>query len=290
MTRRVPPELARRTWRSFEAVHGMIYFTPDAPAAYAEVGVDRPRTGYFGSRSAPMGPVGPEVVIATFHNFHPGLVRHAMAAGTSCPDGVWTRTSPAALVEARLRAADVSLRRALGDEVLASEELALAAAQLRRVALAACERPEGRPLFAGHASLAWPDEDHLVLWHAQTLLREFRGDGHVAALVLEDLDGLGALISHAASGDVPARVLQATRAWSDDEWRAGVAAMADRGLVHDDGSATVEGRAQRDRIEHATDAAAAGPFGAIGATACEELLPIGARLSGLVVRAGLLPG
>ena len=69
---------ARKTWRSMEAVHGMIYFTPDAPLAYAAVGVTKNRMGYFASRVAAMGPVPAEVVIATFYNFHPGLVQASM--------------------------------------------------------------------------------------------------------------------------------------------------------------------------------------------------------------------
>ena len=36
-------------------------------------------------------------------------------------------------------------------------------------------RKTGRPLYAGHADLAWPDAPHLVMWHALSLLREHRG-------------------------------------------------------------------------------------------------------------------
>ena len=275
------PDEARRTWRAFEAVHGMIYFTPDAPPQYAAAGVTGNRTGYFASRVAAMGTVGPEVVIATFYNFHPGLVAHAMR-------DVWATVTPARMIEARYAAVDASLRRAFGDDVLGSDELAAAAATLRRAALVASEHPEGRPLFAGHAEVAWPDEPHLVLWHAQTMLREFRGDGHVAALTVEGLSGLDALISHAASGDVPAAALQRTRAWSDDEWVAGVASMAARGLVHADGSFTEAGRAQRDRIEAATDRLAMRPWNALGADTCAALRPVGRMLTQRVVDAGLM--
>jgi hypothetical protein len=277
----VGPDVARRTWRSLEAVHGMIYFTPHAPPRYGEVGVTHHRSGYFGSRVAAMGPVSAEVVTATFYNFHPALVRRSM-------DGLWERTTPQAMLGARLAAVDDSLRQAFGDELMSSHELAAAASVLRRAALVACERPEGRPLFAAHAALDWPDEPHLALWHAQTLLREFRGDGHLAALVLEGLSGLDALVSHAASGDVPAAALQATRAWSDDEWAAGTASMAERGLVHPDGTFTDEGRAQRDRIESVTDRIATAPWAAIGAVACDELRSIGKVLTRRVIDAGLL--
>jgi hypothetical protein len=244
---------ARKTWRSMEAVHGMIYFTPDAPPAYAAVGIVKPRAGYFASRVAAMGAVPAEVVIATFYNFHPGLVRKSM-------ENTWTLTSPTAMLTARLNAVDSSLRRAFGDEVLGSVELAEAAGLTQRAAMVACEHPEGRPLFAGHASLPWPEEPHLALWHGQSLLREFRGDGHIAALTLEGLSGLEALISHAASGDVPAAVLQASRAWSDDEWAAGIERLASRGLVDESGAFTEAGRAQRQAIEDATDRAALLPY------------------------------
>jgi hypothetical protein len=275
------PRTARRTWRAMEAVHGMIYFTPDAAGEYAKVGVVKNRSGYFGSRSAALGPVGAEVVIATFYNFNPSLVRHAMT-------GIWDATTPEALLGARLAAVDSSLRRAFGDEVLTSSELRDAAELTRRAALVACERPEGRPLFAAHAQLAWPDETHLVLWHAQTLLREFRGDGHIAALTVEGLSGLDALVSHAASGDVPAAALQATRAWSDEQWASGVASMAERGLVDPSGAFTEAGREQRARIEETTDRLAVAPWAALGEETCATLRQTGKHLTELVVAAGLL--
>ncbi|MCU1392304.1 MAG: hypothetical protein JWM34_732 [Ilumatobacteraceae bacterium] len=262
-------------------MHGMIYFTPDAPAAYAAIGITKPRPGYFLSRSAAMGAVPAEVVIASFYNFHPGLVRHSMANG-------WTLTSPTAILTARLNAVDSSLRRAFGDEVIGSVELAEAAGLTERAARVACEHPEGRPLFAGHASLPWPEEPHLALWHAQTLLREYRGDGHVAALTLEGLTGLEALITHAAAGDVPAAVLQATRAYSDDEWAAGVEGLAARGLVNADGSFTDAGRAQRQVVEDATDRAAMAPYVALGDDAALTLRGTGKKLSRMVIDAGLM--
>jgi hypothetical protein len=272
---------ARKTWRSMEAVHGMIYFTPDAPPAYAAVGIVKPRAGYFASRVAAMGAVPSDVVIATFYNFHPGLVRRSM-------ENAWSLTSPAAMLTARLNAVDSSLRRAFGDEVLQSVELAEAVGLLQRAATWAAERPEGRPLFAAHAALPWPDEPHLALWHAQTLLREYRGDGHIAALTLEGLTGLEALISHAASGDVGAGVLMATRAWNAEEWQAGVEAMAGRGLLNDDGSFTEAGKAQRDAIEWATDRAALGPYESIGDDAALTVRGVGKRLTTMVIEAGLL--
>src|ERR1035441_2348396 len=52
----VSPVTARKTWRTVEPLHGMIYFAPEANELYAALGIP-PAAGYFASRSAPMGPV-----------------------------------------------------------------------------------------------------------------------------------------------------------------------------------------------------------------------------------------
>ena len=115
-----------------------------------------------------------------------------------------------------------------------------AAGIARAAASAAAGHPEGRPLFAGHASLPWPDDPHLVLWHAQTLLREFRGDNHIAALTIEGLTGCEALVTHTfgegvgvAGASVGADVLKSTRQRTDDDWAAAVASLRARGWIDD---------------------------------------------------------
>jgi hypothetical protein len=219
--------------------------------------------GYFASRSAPMGPVPAEVVIATFYNFHPDLVRRAI------PEA-WTLASPARILEARLEAADRALRRMLGDAVGSPEMTE--AAELARRATDGC-RPEGRPLYAGHAELPWPSpsDPHLVLWHAQTLLREFRGDGHVAALVTAGLTGIEAVVVHQATGDLAPGTLQATRAWSDEEWAAGEAKVRDRGWLTDDGGLTEAGRRAREETEDLTDRLALPCWEKLGEESCGRL-------------------
>jgi hypothetical protein len=282
MPETVDPLLARKTWRTLEPVHGMIYFAPEATERYAALGIGNQRTGYFASRSAAMGAVPPETVIATFFNFAPVLVRRTLPAA-------WEATTPERLLAARLDAADATLRRALG-EGISDPALAEAAQLARRAAEAACERPEGRPLFAAHAALPWPDDPHLVLWHAQTLLREFRGDGHVAALLLDGLSGIDALVTHAATREVPADVLRATRGWSPEEWAAAVEDLATRGLVApgDEVTFTDTGRVQRDRIEDRTDALAVAAYAPLGPEGCERLRDLARPFSRAVVGAGLL--
>lgn len=285
----VTPLTARKTWRTLEPVHGMIYFAPEATERYALLGI-KGRTGYFASRSAALGMVPAETVIATFFNFNPALVHRALPAA-------WEVTTPVRILDARLEAADLALRRALGD-LLATPELAEVSQLARQAAEAACERPEGRPLFAAHAALPWPDEPHLVLWHAQTLLREFRGDAHIAALMLEGLGGIEALVTHAASGEVPAEVLRVSRAWSEDEWAAAVEGLQARGLLAstkgtnsgdpDQLVFTEEGRDQRQRIEDWTDAGAAPAYRPLGDDGCTRLRTQGRPFSRAIVDAGLL--
>lgn len=275
------PEIARKTWRTLEPIHGMIYFAPEAAEEYAAIGLE-PQMGYFASRSAPMGPVGAGVVIATFFNFNPRLVRAAIPAA-------WRHATPDTVLEARGRAADRALRRVLGDQV-GSPEMSRAADIARQAAHAAAERLTGRPLFAGHADLPWPDEPHLVLWHAQSLLREFRGDAHVALLTAAGLSAVEALVVHAASGDVPAPALRSTRAWDDEDWGAGVESVRSRGWLVDGAALhlNAQGQAHRQGIEDATDALSVHPYAAIGEEACESLRRLARPFSKAVVDSGLL--
>ncbi len=214
---------ARKTWRTLEPLHGMVYFVREAAEAYERLGITG-RAGYFASRAAPMGAVQADVVVSTFFNFNPELVRAAIPSS-------WAIAAPAALVTARFAAVDAACRRLLGDEVLASAEMRRAADLARRAAEEAGRRAEGRPLAAAHADVAWPAEPHLVLWHAQSILREYRGDGHIALLVVHGLSGIEALVTHAAAGDVPAQLLRSTRGWPQEAWDAAVEALRAAGLA-----------------------------------------------------------
>jgi hypothetical protein len=275
------PLIARRTWRTLEPIHGMIYFSREAGAEYEGLGLSG-QTGYFASRAAPMGTVPAEVVIATFYNFRPALVRE------SIPEA-WEIATRDQILAARVRGADAALRRTLGATV-DHPEMVEAADLAQRAALVACEHLDGRPLFAGHASLPWPDAPHLRLWHAQTLLREFRGDGHIAALVAAGLSGLEAAITHVATGDVPGAVMLSTRAWPADEWQAGVDGLRARVLLEPgaDLILTDAGRAQRQWIEDATDASSVVAYEGLGDDACSRLRTLARPWSKAIVDSGFL--
>ena len=260
------PVIARKTWRTLEPYHGAIYFVPEAAEEYRAVGVDDRMSGYFASRSAAMGPVPASVVIATFFNFDPGLVRRSM-------DGIWDTVTPQAMIDARLGAADRMIRRIAPDSI-GSPDIVEAADLARKAAMVACMRTEGRPLFAGHASLSWPEEPHLVLWHAQALLREYRGDGHIAALTVEGLSGCESLVTHAAAGDVTAGVLQATRQRTGDDWLAAEERLRSIGWLDPDYGLTDLGAERRAWIEQRTDELASAPYDAIGVEGCARLRSI----------------
>jgi hypothetical protein len=257
--------LARKTWRTLEPLHGMVYFVPESAEAYSRLGITG-QAGYFASRAAPMGAVTGDVVVSTFYNFNPELV-HAVVP--RC----WEIATPVALVRARFSAVDAAFRRILGEEMVVSVEMVRAAELARAAAEEAGRRVEGRPLAGAHVDVTWPHEPHLVLWHAQSILREYRGDGHIAQLVVRGLSGLEALVTHAAAGDVPAHVLRSTRGWPADAWDGAVDALRLRGWLEqgDELRFTPLGETQRRAIEDGTDALAVTPYAVLGEERCAEL-------------------
>lgn len=269
--------IARKMHRTLEAYHGMIYFTPEASHEYEALGLKTAVTGYFASRAAPMGAVTPAVVTATFFNFNPDHVEAAMA-------GAWDVAEPSAWIAARLRAVDTTLRTHLGDD-LESAEL-VRATELARTAADACW-PAGRPLAAGMLSLAWPEIPHLALWHAITTLREFRGDGHVAALVDSGVSGCEALLLHAGTGEIPGAALQAIRAWPDETWVKTKDQLQDRGLLDPEGMLTEQGKDFREDIETRTDRSAMAPWEALGEDRSDELRGLVRPFSRKLVESGV---
>ena len=265
---------------TFDTLHSLCYFAPEVDEALTGAGLRPGRMCYFAGRAAAMGAVGPGVVAATFYNFNPEVVAKTIPRA-------WTLATPEQVIEARFAGVDKALTRLLGEDTLKSDELA-EAAELAREATAGCT-VEGRPLYAAHAGLDWPDRPHLVLWHAITLLREYRGDGHIAALVLNGLGGLEALVTHVATGkgfvDAAAKV---SRGWSDDQWDASVAQLREKGVLGDEGL-TDEGRRLRDRIEAATEAAATGPWDHLGPEKTARLEGLCHPLGAQVVAAGAYP-
>lgn len=264
---------ARAMWEVVERVHSApVYLAPEPRAAAVEAGCKGFWMGYFATRAAPMGPVVPEVAESVFFYFAPRRVRRAL------PDA-WARCTPEALLEARYRGVDAALRRLLGDEVLASAEVAEAADLARGAALAGVAM--GKPLYAGWAALDWPEPAHLRLWHASTLLREHRSGAHLVALAAAGLDGCEAVVSHVAVDGAPRDWVQGEAAWAPDEQAAAEARLRARGWLDEQGRATAAGWAGRAEVERLTDALDEAPWAALGeggsARLAELLRPVVAR-------------
>lgn len=255
-------DLSARLGSMTNLVHGFIYFAPEAAEEYDALGLP-PTHHYFASRAAALGPVPAEVVVATFFNFNPELVHPAIPAA-------WSIAEPSAIQTARIRAAGRVLRRVepdVSDDDIA-EATEIAGAMVDGVGDA------GRPLAAGNRATPEPEDAWERLWQRITVLREWRGDAHVAALVSAPVDPIEALALHAATGKVPRAALTATRAWPDDEWTAGVSRLVARGLLNDDETFTEMGEAFRAEIERRTDVASVPLIDAVGPDRTQRLIEL----------------
>ncbi|MEX5717451.1 SCO6745 family protein [Geodermatophilus maliterrae] len=272
------PGTARRLWALGEPYHALTYFADEARAAGEAAGLRGFWAVYFALRAAPLGPVGSEVVTATFYNFAPAFVARRVP-------GVWSSVTPAAALDARLAGVDAAVRRVLGEWATSAE--AREAAELAGVAAAAVDLP-GRPLAAANAGLDRPGEPHLALWQALTTLREHRGDGHDAALLDREVSGVGAHVLAAAAGRTDREWLQRARGWDDEAWTAAAEELSARGWL-DGEELSAEGLAMVTAIEADTDRLALGPWRALGDAGCDRLAELLTPVRRAVVTAGLFP-
>ncbi|MEW5812315.1 MAG: hypothetical protein AB1925_23050 [Actinomycetota bacterium] len=273
---RRPVTLARRFFDRFEPVHAVTYFAPEARAALDGLGFRGFWMGYFAARSAPLGTVAAEVVTAAFYNFAPSRVAKALPAA-------WAVASPADALKAREQSAVAALRRCgvTDADAQTAAELAARAAGAGDVA--------GRVLYAANRALAWPTEPLARLWHAATLLREHRGDGHVAVLTAEGLSGRECNVLHAAAGRVPADMIKRSRDYDDAQWAAHRDALHRRGLLDADGALTDEGRMLKQHIEDRTDALALHVLDALDEDEIETLFQTLTPITRAVIAAGDVP-
>jgi hypothetical protein len=234
-------------WTLFEPIHSVTYFAAEARAAFEAAGVRGFWRGYFAGRSAPLGRVTAEPVTASFYTFAPQMVSRALP-------GVWDLITPEQALAAREAGAVAALNRLLGDLTdavrVAADMLAAAAGGLD------CS---GRVLAAANAALPVPRDPVARLWHAATILREHRGDGHFAALLAANVDGGESNVLRAGY-DLPRATIQPLRGWSDEQWADAAGRLTERGLIGGDGSATPAGAALHAGIETTTDAVASRPW------------------------------
>ncbi|GAB1813180.1 hypothetical protein MUNTM_22190 [Mycobacterium sp. MUNTM1] len=258
-------------------MHAVTYFAPEARAALDALGYRGFWMGYFAARSAPLGAAPREVVSAIFYNFAPERVAKALPAA-------WEIAGPQAALQARQESAVAALRR----YGLGSDENIRVAAEL--AGRAARQAPlDARPLFAANLALPWPDDPPSALWHATTLLREQRGDAHVAVLAAAGISGRESNVLHAAAGNVSRDYIARTRDYDEASWRQHEQRLAERGLLNDDGTLTPAGRELKDHIELTTDTLALSALDALSDDEVETLFRALTPITRAVVAGGDVP-
>lgn len=243
-----PAFAARRFWSLYEPVHAICYYHPTFAETLVGAGLTGSWNGYFAGRAAPLGASASSAVVAAlFFGFSPAMVARAIPK-------IWHRIEPAAAVQARLHAAQVVLQ----DAATAGsfDDLRRVTDLLERSADSLC--CDGRALAAAWAAESRPTSTLARLWLAATVLREHRGDGHVAVATAMGLTGLELALTHIGTGAVPRQVLAAHRGWTDGQWAEATERLTGLGIIDDRGRLTARGRALRQEIEAATDRIAAG--------------------------------
>ena len=265
--------LSRKAWGDLEVLHVVGYFAPEVSQEYVDLGLHK-SLSYFPARAAAFGEAGPGLTVATFYVFAPWLVEAALPAA-------WRTTTPAALVEARRRGTATALRGLLGEPDVA---------EALGIARAVCEglTPQGRPLYAAHAGLDWPEDDLLALWHAATLIREHRGDGHLSVLQTSGVDPVEATVLGGLFSGTTG-FLRKTRGWTDEEYDAATGRLLARGWLDADGAFTALGRDERRRIEDETDRLALEGWAHVGAERTARLHELVKPLRERIIETGPLP-
>ena len=284
----MPLSPARRVWDVVEPIAASVYFAPEAHQAYQEIGFDGPSRvvrgiefpnmlAYFVSRGACLGDhVSGHLVAAAFGVFKRPMVVAAVEEG-------WQRTDAPTVLAARERGASASLRRMLGEE---PEGLAWATGVLQRMAEAG--PAEGRYLHSGLLSLGYPGHPMGDFWRAADLVREHRGDSHIAAWIDADLDATEVgLLTDPWRGQ-PLKSWVRSRGWTEEELDAAVDRLRLRGYLDGD-ELTFAGRDLREDIESATDHMEARMVDALGDDA-DALFMLLDGWCDQVVAAGGYPG
>ncbi len=267
--------MARRMFELVEPI-GVIPYSADEPnVAMFALGFTNYWDTYFAGRAAPLGLAPAEVVDALFYNFAPGEVARHIPK-------VWQTTTPEAAIAARRLGCTNALRRILADHV-DTPEFTRAAELLTRAAISA--PGEGRPMYAALRAIPIPDDVVTRLFHAASLLREHRGDGHIAALMVEGVGGVEAHVLLALGMGMPAEKFGRIHHLPAAQLADVIGGMRDRGLIGADGWLSEEGRAVKSRVEALTDDLAARPYESLEPAELAELIAALEPLAGLLIAA-----
>ncbi|WUH91954.1 MarR family transcriptional regulator [Streptomyces sp. NBC_00433] len=275
---RLQTNVARRMFELLEPICLVTFCADESNEELAALGHRTYWDGYFASRAAPLGRAPARVVHAAFYNFADGeAARHIPST--------WETIPPEASVAARERGSAASLRRILGEELAGSPGLVRAADLTTKAATSA--PTEGRVMYAGMRALEVPSDPVARLWHSATMLREHRGDGHTAALVVSRIGGTEAhVLSALEQGIHPPESFGRIHHLPKERLAAVMDGMRARGLIDFDGHFTAAGRATKQRIETLTDELAAPPYDALSPGELDELITELAPITATLVAAG----
>jgi hypothetical protein len=265
---------ARRLRNLVEPIAAGVYFAPEAQERYEEQGLNY-FEGYFCSRGACLGKAPWSVICAAFAAFKPAVVEQAVTGG-------WSKTDPEPLLAARRDGPTDQLNRLLGDdgtEVKQATEILFS--------LTDGVDPSGRMLYSGLSVLPVPDTAMGRLWRAADLVREHRGDGHIAAWISRTDSCEITVMTELSWGLAPGAYVF-TRGWDGDEVDAARARLQDRGLLDGDGQLTDSGRAFRGEVEHDTDLAEREVIDRLG-DRVDELFSLLAPMAKAIVDGGGYP-
>jgi hypothetical protein len=266
-------ETARALRAVTEPIAAGVYFAPEAQEAYTALGLNY-FEAYFCSRGACLGAAPWSVIGAAFAAFKPSAVEQAVTAG-------WTKTTPAALLAAREHGATAQLERLVGG--LASERDVERATEIL-FSMTDGVDASGRALFAGLSILDRPTSRFGALWRAADLVREHRGDGHIAAWI-PYVDSTEITVLTELAWGIPARTYVFTRGWDEADVDAAYTRLTERGLVAE-GALTAAGIELREHIECTTDESTRTVIERLGDRADELLGLLGPWSDALVAGGG----
>jgi hypothetical protein len=262
-----------------EPIGANVYFAPEAHQRYAALGLAGYGPGYFCSRGASLGRPSGQVVTAAFGVFSSAVVVPSVEEG-------WSKTEPGPLLQARYEGATASLRRLLGEpdpvQVARAVELLLRGLEAAEGA--------GHALYSGLRGLPFPDEPLGQLWRCCDMVREHRGDSHIAVWTRAMLHPLEIQLMSELQLNIPLKTYSATRGWTVAQMDEAIAGMRAKGWMDREADTfSPDGRALRERIEAETDDMEVRIVDAIGES-LDELLAILRPWAAAIVSVGIAGG
>lgn len=232
---------ARALRDAIEPLACQAIWSPEAAEDYAALGLDDYFAAYIWQRTAALGTPPTPVAVMALGVFAPDLIAPVYEKGAAA-------LSRDDVVRIRLDAPGRTVRRELGG---IDDEASHAVAQLRRGIEAA--ESTARPLFTGLRTDPWPQDPLAGLVHACTILREHRGDSHLAACATAGLDPVQSNVLTELWCGYDLLTYTPSRGWSAGRMDDAVRALRDRGLLEGD-ALSAAGLRFRSELEATTDA------------------------------------